>query len=106
MKRYINLMDDKGRDAKLLFSGQPKDKQVFYVSDNGTPTHTMRVLKTTLQGSYDGLLASYGSNDSIVDALIKGDPELDVKRTGMKISATSRLYISSQLKPARRVSIH
>ena len=81
MKRYINLMDDKGRDAKLLFSGQPKDKQVFYVSENGTPTQTMRVLKTTLHGSYDGLLASYGSNDNIVDALIKGDPELDVKRT-------------------------
>lgn len=106
MKRYINLMDDKGRDAKLLFSGQPKDKQVFYVSENGTPTQTLRVLKTTLHGSYDGLLASYGSNDGIVDALIKGDPELDVKRMGMKISDTSRLYISSQLKPARRVSIH
>jgi hypothetical protein len=106
MKRYINLMDEKGRDAKLLFSGQPKEKQVFYVTENGLPIQSMRVLKTTLNGSYEGLLANYGSNDKIADALINGDPELDMKRTGMKISGTTRLYITSQLKPAHRVTVH
>ena len=105
MKRYINLMDEKGRDAKLLFAGKPKTKNVFYVTAKGSKTESTRVLKTTLAGCYDGMLASYGSNEKIVEALISDNPEVDLKRTGMKISGTSRLYINNKLKPAFRVSI-
>lgn len=106
MKRYINLMDEKGRDAKLLFSAQPKEKKVFYVSEKGAPTQNARILKTTLKGSYAGLLTQFGTNDKIAEALVKGDPEIDVKYTGMKISGTTRLFITQELKPARRVTIH
>jgi len=98
-------MDEKGRDAKLLFAGIPKTKNVFYVTANGSKTESARVLKTTLTGSYDGLIASYGTNDKIAEALISDNPEVDLKRTGMKISGTSRLYINNKLKPAFRVSI-
>ncbi|NBU92300.1 MAG: hypothetical protein EBS17_05610 [Flavobacteriia bacterium] len=106
MKRYINLMDEKGRDAKLLFAGQSKEKKVFYLSEDGKPTQSLRVLKTTLKGSYSGLLSQYGNNEAIADALVKGNPELDLQRTGMKITETNRLYITSQLKPAHRITIH
>ena len=98
-------MDEKGRDAKLLFAGKPKTKNVFYVTAKGIKTESTRVLKTTLAGCYDGMLASYGSNEKITEALISDNPEVDLKRTGMKISGTSRLYINNKLKPAFRVSI-
>ncbi len=98
-------MDEKGRDAKLLFAGKPKTKNVFYVTANGIKTEPIRVLKTTLSGCYDGLFAKYGSNEKIAEALISDNPEVDLKRTGMKISGTSRLYINNKLKPAFRVNI-
>lgn len=98
-------MDEKGRDARLMFSSQPKEKKVFYLTKNGSQTQNTRVLKTTLSGSYNGLFARYGSNDKIAEALISSDPELDLKRTGMKISGTTRLFINNELKPAYRVSI-
>lgn len=98
-------MDEKGRDVKLVFSGKPKEKNVYYQTAKGESTQTLRVLKTTLSGSYDGLISKYGSNDKIAQALIDGDPEVSLKFTGMKISETTRLYITKDLKPAHSVTI-
>ena len=103
MARYINLSDSKGRNAEILFTGFPKKSKVKTITPEGKPTHTIRVLKGSIENSYEGLLKKYGNAEAISSAMLESDPEIDLILTGRYIKETSKLYIDSDLKPAYKV---
>ena len=53
MAKFIHIADTKGRDANVLFTGFNKKSNISYFTPDGNAVHTVRVLKTTINGSYD-----------------------------------------------------
>jgi hypothetical protein len=50
------------------------------------------------------LLEAYG--DALADALVAGDPELDMERIGLKLEGLKKVYITPQQKVAYGVSLN
>ena len=81
MSRYINLADDKGRNAEVIFSGITKKPLVKMVTTEGEETHSVRVLKGKAENSYEGLKLKYKDDDAIVNELLSHHPEIDLELT-------------------------
>ena len=103
MSRKINLSDSKGRNAEVVFKSFGKTPLVKTVTPEGKPTQTIRVLKAVVENSYENLVKTYGSDESVSEALIKADPEFNPNLTGLFVSETSKVYINSELKPVFKI---
>lgn len=105
MSRYLHLADAKNRDAEIRFTGKTKRPIIKLVTESGDEVKTLRVLKGTAKNAYEGLLLHYKNPDAIAQALLSGDPEIDLKMTGRFKKGTSRVYVNQNLKPVSRVHI-
>ena len=103
MSRQINLADNKGRNAEVIFKSFTKKPLVKTVTPKGEVTQTVRVLKSVAENSYEYLLKSKGGDEAVAQSLIKSDPEFDVSMTGLFVDETSKVYIDSDLKPVFRI---
>ncbi len=74
MSRKLNLADNKGRNAEVVFRSFTKKPLIKVVTQEGEQTQTVRVLKSVSKNSYDNLLKEKGSDQGIVDSLIANDP--------------------------------
>ena len=99
MARYINLGDGKGKNAEIIFSGMTKKPFVKQVTENGELVKTLRVLKGTIENSYDAVLKKLSDDESIAQSMIEGDQEISLDFTGRFITETSKVYIDTNLKP-------
>ena len=103
MSRQINLADNKGRNAEVIFKSFTKKPLVKTVTPKGEATQTVRVLKSVAQNSYEHLLKAKGGDEGVAQALITSDPEFDVSMTGLFVDETSKVYINADLKPVFRI---
>jgi hypothetical protein len=103
MSRKIHLADSKGRDAEVVITSFPKRPLVKTVTQSGEETRTVRVLKSSGANSYEALTQTYADDEAIAQAIINGDPEIDLQMTGRFIRGTSRVYIDRHLKPVSRI---
>ncbi len=104
MSRYIHIADNKGRDAEVIFTSKSKKTLVKTVTQNGNDTQTIRVLKGTANNSYEGMIKSFDDVEGVAQAMITGDPEIDLKLTGRFILSSTRVYINQEFKPVSRIS--
>jgi hypothetical protein len=103
MSRQINLADNKGRNAEVIFKSFTKKPLVKTVTPKGEATQTVRVLKSVAENSYEHLLKSKGGDEAVAQSLITSDPEFDVSMTGLFVEETSKVYIDADLKPVFRI---
>ena len=103
MSRQINLADNKGRNAEVIFKSYTKKPLVKTVTPKGEATQTVRVLKSVAENSYEHLLKLNGGDEAVAQSLITADPEFDVSMTGLFVEETSKVYIDADLKPVFRV---
>lgn len=103
MSRQINLADNKGRNAEVIFKSFTKKPLVKIVTPKGEATQTVRVLKSVAENSYEHLLKLNGGDEAVAQSLIAADPEFDVSMTGLFVEETSKVYIDADLKPVFRV---
>jgi hypothetical protein len=103
MSRQINLADNKGRNAEVIFKSFTKKPLVKIVTPKGEATQTVRVLKSVAENSYEHLLKLNGGDEAVAQSLITADPEFDVSMTGLFVEETSKVYIDADLKPVFRV---
>ena len=103
MSRQINLADNKGRNAEVIFKSYTKKPLVKIVTPKGEATQTVRVLKSVAENSYEHLLKLNGGDEAVAQSLIAADPEFDVSMTGLFVEETSKVYIDADLKPVFRV---
>ena len=103
MSRQINLADNKGRNAEVIFKSFTKKPLVKTITQKGEATHIVRVLKSVAENSYEHLLKLNGGDEAVAQALITADPEFDVSMTGLFVAETSKVYINSDLKPVFRI---
>jgi len=93
MPRLISIMDAKKRDAQIEVDSPKKKERHRYVDPAGNPVQHQRVIKGTEKTTYEALVAEAGDPDALAQALIDGDPELDLDQVGRRLAHTSRVYL-------------
>ena len=81
--RKINLSNDTKRDAEVAFGTTFHRESPVYKTDDGKKSVNERRVRATMKTTDEALLAQYG--EGLVDALIAGDPEVDMEQFGLKV---------------------
>ncbi len=93
--RFINIANEKKRDAQVNFEAKVQKSDVSFVLADGSPKKTSKFLKTSVATDLPALEAQFGL-ENIADELISGDPEVNLEQTGMMIENAHRLYVTKE----------
>lgn len=99
----INICDSAGRDAQVAIESVRSPLKVRWVDSQGRQASSARLLKGPLDRDLDALLARYGTLGEISQALIAGDPEIDLENTGRLLRETSRVYVNPERQIVHKV---
>jgi hypothetical protein len=92
IQRKLHLTNSAGRDATVLF-GSLKPPSRHRLGLPGATVEFQRYLAATDKGLHEALSAIHG--EDYAEALIEGDPEVDVEHVGRKIGATAQVYLAA-----------
>ena len=101
--RKIHISNEAKRDAEVAFGNNIRRPKPIYKSANGSVTANVRRLRTTMATTDVALVATYG--EGLADALIGGDPEVDMELMGLKLESLKRVYITPDQKVAYGVTL-
>ncbi len=101
--RYINLSNNKNRDAKVVFKSLSSPTTVYMVAKSGDIVKNRRLLKGTSRNSVSTLLNRYGDTNQLAQAIIEDDPEVDLDLTGKTLNISDRVYIDPDEKVVYKV---
>ena len=91
----LNISDSRGRDAVVSGESTNPGTQTFHVNEAGEFVRSCRMLQATAEHTLDGLRKSVGDDlAKIGEALIEGDPEVDLERFGGLLTDLSRVYVN------------
>jgi len=94
----VSLTNSQGRDAQVVAESVRIPVRIRWVDDQNRQASSARLLKGTIDRDFEALLEQAGSPDKVGDALISGDPELDIESAGSFLRDTSRVYYNSDRK--------
>lgn len=106
MIRAIHISNDKRRDAQVAFDAQPEERIVRMVLPSGEEPSAVRLIKATADFGYEALLDRFGSPEAVADALVEGDPDVDMEITGRKLRRTHRMYVDSDCRIVYHVNLY
>ena len=89
----INLSNSSGRDAVVSTENVVPSKQTRWLDKQSRQASSVRIIKSTVDHDVDALLEKHGDLATLADALVVGDPEIDLENTGRFLSETSRVYV-------------
>lgn len=92
----INISNSKNRDATVSMEAVRSKRDVMYIDENGNSVINRRLLKTDVSHDLGSLIKEKGDLDTLADALMNEDPEIDIERFGMFLGETSRVYVSEK----------
>ena len=101
--RKINLSNDSKRDAEVAFGTSFHRPSPIYKTADGKRGQSERRVKATMGTTDEALLAQYG--EGLADALIAGDPEVDMERFGLKVEGVKKVFITPGQKVAYGVTL-
>jgi len=90
----INIADSRGRDAIVKAEGVRVSENFRYVGPKGQNAWSRKILKSTIDHDLDALQEQYGELDAVGQAIIDGDPEVDMERFGQTLWNVSRVFIN------------
>src|SRR5262245_4206379 len=99
------ICNAKGRDATVSAESMRGVSRVRWVDTEGRQAGGARVLKGTVATDLDALTAKFGGLDKVAQALIAGDPEIDLETVGGLLHDTARVYIDQDKKVVHTVHI-
>lgn len=100
----ISLSNSKGRDAAVMAESVRIPLKVRWLDDGDRQASSARLLKGSIGRDFDALVRESGSPDKVGEALIAGDPEVDLETSGMMLRDTSRVYVNREGKSVFSVS--
>ena len=100
--RAINITNEKKRDTVVAFSPGPKNETITMVLKDGREKTNVKYIKSL--AGVDKLKEKYGDMIKLGEALIKGDPEIDMEQTGRYVKKTLRLWMTADNEIAYRVN--
>ena len=89
----INISNEKQRDAVVAMEGVRPKRDVRYVDEDMNGILTRRLLKTDVTHDLPDLLKKATDLEGVSEALVDGDPEVDIESFGMFLTETSRVYV-------------
>jgi hypothetical protein len=104
----INLTNSKGRDAMVALRHVSSTLKVRWLDGKGRPATNMRILRAPLEFELQALLRRLSGPDPmsrLAEALIAGDPEVDLEHTGCFLSDTSTVYVDPDQKAVSAVKL-
>ena len=99
----INLSNEAGRDASVNLENIAKTETVRWLDDQGRQASGIRVLKAPIQRGIHFLQKEFGDLESISEALIQGDPEIDIESAGRYLTETSRVYVNEDKRLVHKI---
>jgi hypothetical protein len=91
--REIHIANSKKRDSFVGFEAKPTRAKIFYKTKDGKTRSNIKLIKGTQSTTQDALLEEYQNSDSLIEAMLQGDPEIDYELFGAKLSSTSKVYV-------------
>jgi hypothetical protein len=92
----INISNSKNRDAVVAMEGMSTRRSVRYTDPEGRMVMTRKLLKSDIEHDLPALLKKRKKLSAVANALVKGDPEIDMEEFGRFLSETSRVYVSKK----------
>ena len=102
--RKINLSNDSKRDAEVAYGTLFHRPSPVYKTADGKRGQSERRVKATMSTTDAALLAQYDAG--LADALIAGDPEVDMERFGLKVEGVKKVFITPGQKVAYGVTLN
>ncbi|MDR2736613.1 MAG: hypothetical protein LBB49_03505 [Gracilibacteraceae bacterium] len=103
--RTVNITNEKKRDAQVCMEAVKKPSDIRRVLADGGEYMNIKVLKQNLALAFETLSQSYDDLRQMGEALMAGDPEIDMEIIGKKIGETQKLYLDRHNKIAYRVNM-
>ena len=97
--RRIWLADHRGRNAVVGLASRNRKPELQYADANGSSVRFSRVVKGTEATGWERLRTQHGDPELVAQALITGDPEVDIETVGRQTGPCDRVYVDRQEKP-------
>lgn len=97
----INLKNSKGRDAKVATQHVANALRLRWLDERGRQAQSVRICRAPLNFDLQALLARTSGSDPLTalgQALIDGDPEVDLEQTGGFLRDNKRVYVDADQK--------
>lgn len=93
----VNLTDSRQRDAVVKAESTGVAEDLRYVDSGGNNAYTRKILKATVDHDYNTLVEKYEDDkDKLAQALVEGDPEVDMEKCGLYLWGVSKVYVDSE----------
>ena len=99
----INIANSKGRDAVVGSQSVRKPLKVRWLDEKGRQAQNARIVKADVLHGINALDALAGGRDKVAQALVAGDPEIDIENFGSILQETSRVFIDPDNKVVHKV---
>lgn len=99
--RLIDIANSKNRNAEVFYFSPAPKRNILFVTDSGEKTHTQKVIKTVTNS--DRLLSRFGSTSDLADALIAGDPEIDMEMVGQYVTGANKVFVNENEEVVHKV---
>ncbi len=100
----INIADERGRDAVIKAESIRARAEVRYIGPRGQAVYPRRLLKATVDQSYEALVEEFGDDEALVAAMLKDNPEVDIEQVGQTLWGMSRVYVNPDEELVYRIT--
>ena len=101
--RKINLSNDTKRDAEVAFGTTFHRPSPVFKTADGKKILNERRVRSTIATMDATLVNLYG--EGLADALVNGDPEVDMERFGLKVEGLKKVFLTPEQKVAYGVTL-
>lgn len=102
--RAINISNDKARNAQVGFEIKKEKSTIQMVRVDGRNHENVRFLKSTIDTEPEDLLRQYGDSATLAQAILDGDPEIDMERVGMRLRGVRKIFLTEGDRIVYRVN--
>jgi hypothetical protein len=99
----INICNSAGRDAIVATQSVQSPFKVRWVDEQFRQAGSVRILKAPILHDGDALRAQFGELGRVAEALVEGDPEIDLENIGRVLRDTSRVYVNPDRQIVHKV---
>lgn len=102
--RAINISNEKARNAQVGFEIKKEKSGIMMVRADGMEHENVRLLKSTIDTEPEDLLREYGDTSTLAQAILDGDPEIDMERVGMRLKGVRKIFLTEGDRIVYRVT--
>jgi len=99
----INICNSVGRDAVVSMESVTIPLRVRWLDGKNRQARNIRVLKSTIEHDAHALAKKFDGMSNVGQALIEGDPEINLEMVGYLLSATSRVFVDKDEQLVHRI---